>query len=251
MITKHELKTIASLKHKKFREAERKIFVEGLRVLDEALVSGWTCEQLLMTHDFIARHGDEIGKPPFSEYPQQMISPQEFKTISDTQSPQGIGGVFKIQQPGEVIPTQSAVLYFDSINEPGNAGTLIRTAVWFGVRDIILSEGTVDVCNPKVIRSAAGSFFHARFYKDSRDYTLLRSLKNSGYQLLGADMQGTDFREVSYNANTLLIMGNEANGLSDSVHKLLTAHITIPRMGRGESLNVAVAGSILLSRFLK
>lgn len=251
MITKQELKTIASLKHKKFREIEGRIFVEGLRVLDEALVSGWKCEQLLMTHDFIARHGDEIGKPPFSEYPQQMISNQEFKTLSDTQSPQGIGGVFKLQQPGNEIPAPSAALYFDCINEPGNAGTLIRTAVWFGVRDIILSEGTVDVFNPKVIRSAAGSFFHARFYKDSGDYTLLRRLKNSGSQLLGADMHGADFREVAYTANTILILGNEANGLSDSVNKILTTHITIPRTGMGESLNVAVAGSILLSRFLK
>jgi TrmH family RNA methyltransferase len=249
MIAKRELKAISALKIKKFREEQKKLFVEGLRVLDEALQSPWKCDQLLMTRTFIERHGEQIEKKHFARIPQQIISDAEFKSLSDTQSPQGVGGVFHIPTFRNDLKNAGSILYFDNIGEPGNAGTLIRTAVWFGITHIILSAGSVDIYNPKLIRSAAGSFFHSRLFQDSSDHTLLKQLKGLDFQIYGADMHGTDFREIRFLDKSILALGNEANGLTADVKNLITQLITIPCTGKGESLNVAAAGSILLSRF--
>lgn len=249
MISKQALKSIASLKVKKYRTEQKKIFVEGLRVLDEALQSSWHCELLLCTPDFLQRHAKELRQKHFANVPKERISEAEFKTLSDTLNPQGIGGVFTVPVQKKTAPDAARILYLDTISEPGNAGTLIRTALWFGVTDIIFSEGCVELYNPKLIRGAAGSFFYGKYLYDDGRYSRLSELKSKGYQLLGADMTGVEYANVQLSGKSVLILGNEANGLTARVRELTSEYISIPRLGKGESLNVAAAGSILLSRF--
>ncbi len=251
MITRREVKLLTSLKQKKFRELHKLFFVEGLRVLEEAVKSTYPCVQLLATETFLQKHAEQLEKPHFKKISTRIIPELDFKSISDTQSPQGIGGVFRIPEQKITKMRSNFILYLDGVSEPGNVGTLIRSALWFGVKAIILSADAIDIYNPKVIRSAAGAFFFAEVIYDDEERSVLNKYKRNGFSVLGADMNGVDYREVAVNDKTLLVLGNEANGISQQVENLLTRKIMIPRQGEGESLNVSVAGSILLSRLVQ
>lgn len=195
-------------------------------------------DQILLTESFAQRHNDLIEK--IRPFPQTIISDDELKQLSPSTSPSGILAVCnKIQF--DSIDLDKHVIYLDQISDPGNMGTILRTAAWFGIDQVALSPGCIDLFNPKVVRSAMGAHFGLSWAGEISIDAL------DGYVCLGADHRGESIQEL----NTVpekwaLIMGSEAHGLSSDMQNVLDHRIAIPKIGTGESLNVGVAMGILL-----
>jgi len=249
MITKAQLKEYASLKEKKYRSALGKIFVEGKRLVEDALQSNYTCEAILATENFLDSHS--LGF--LSSHEVETISEKEFKLLSDTQTTQGIGAVLQVPVFHTNINSidTNCVLYFDEIRDPGNAGTMIRTAAWFGIKDIIVSKNSVDVFNPKVVRSSMGALFLMNIIEDDGCFGKIVEAKKSGFQIVGAELSGENIFTFTPSAKTLILMGSEADGISAGLKTYIDAFVTIPKRGMGESLNVGVAASIIISQLQK
>ncbi len=249
MITKAALKEYASLKEKKYRTAHGKIFVEGKRLVEEALKSNYFCEAVIATESYLNSHDNSF----LSSYEIHVVAEKEFKLLSDTQTAQGIGAVLEMPVFEDRVDKLHAgcVLYFDEIKDPGNAGTMIRTAAWFGIRDIMLSRDSVDVFNPKVVRGSMGAIFSMNIISDDAGYTKLLQARDAGFVVIGAELHGENIFAYTPPEKTLLVMGSEAEGISPALKKHIQTYITIPKKGAGESLNVGVAASIIISQLCK
>ncbi|MBK6524194.1 MAG: RNA methyltransferase [Crocinitomicaceae bacterium] len=136
----------------------------------------------------------------------------------------------------------------DEIKDPGNLGTILRTADWFGINTVLASENCVDLYNPKVIQASMGAVYRINYIQDSLQ-KVLPDLKKSGFKLVGAAMQGKDLYTYSYPEKLALVMGSESHGISEKTNSLLDETLTIPKFGETESLNVGVAAAIILSHF--
>lgn len=249
MITKAALKEYTSLKEKKYRSSLGKIFIEGKRLVEEALKSNYFCEAIIATENYLNSHDNNF----LSSYEIHVVTEKEFKLLSDTQNAQGIGAVLEIPVFEDRVDKlhSKCILYFDEIKDPGNAGTMIRTAAWFGIQDIMLSRDSVDVFNPKVVRSSMGSIFSMNIINDDSAYTKLLQARKTGYSVIGAELQGENIFTYTPPEKTLLVMGSEAEGITRALKEHIQTFITIPRRGAGESLNVGVAASIIISQLCK
>jgi TrmH family RNA methyltransferase len=248
LISKKNLQLYASLKEKKFRAMHQKFFVEGPHLLDEAVKAGQRPEIILCSSSYQSQFESQFGDK-LRKHKIEIISDMEFKKLSDTQHPQGVGAVFPIPQPLPQTSLNNRLIYLDSIQDPGNLGTIIRTAQWFGFSQIILSGSCVDPYNPKVVRSSMGSIFSAEFIDDDIKNSALSKLRDNGYFLMAADIEGKNIFEVLQIPDQyILIFGNEGAGINSSISSLINAKLTIPRIGKGESLNVASAAAVILSQ---
>ncbi|MBT3570839.1 MAG: RNA methyltransferase [Flavobacteriales bacterium] len=234
MITKNQIKFIKSLSLKKNRIKEQLFIAEGEKVVSELLRSDFEIKNIYATKEWKVSN-DNITQ----------ISNAELQRISNLKSPNKVLAVvqFKIHK---IIKHDGITLVLDDINDPGNLGTIIRMCDWFGVKQIICSKNTVDIFNPKVVQSAMGSAFRVQVnYTDLENY--LSEIKTPIY---GAFMDGKNLKEVKLPKSAHLVLGNEANGISAEINKLITDKVAIKNIGNSaESLNVAVATSILLHVF--
>ena len=175
-------------------------------------------------------------------------SDKSIERVCDSQNSQGVIAVMHIPEyePLQDIPNNS--LYLDGISDPGNLGTLLRTASWFGIDSIFLSPCCVDPLNSKVLRSGMGAHFHLQRLMTIPPYELFEKCRNSGYAILGADMRGQPLQklQIDLDKGWILILGSEAHGMNDVLRSYITHNVSIPGFGGMESLNVAVAGGILL-----
>tara|TARA_R110002072_G_scaffold234368_1_gene391943 strand:+ start:5517 stop:6236 length:720 start_codon:yes stop_codon:yes gene_type:complete len=235
-LSKNHLKLITSLSQKKYRQKHNLFVAEGMKVVDEFLQSSFQLEILFATE------GSFSYLDSFIE-----VSEQELKKISALKTPNKVLAVFKIPDKETVIPS-GLTLALDSINDPGNLGTIIRLCDWFGIEQLICSKDTVDCYNAKVVQSSMGSLTRMNIiYTDLLDY-----FKDSSLPIFIADMDGENVYNSKLPSEAILIMGNEANGVSDKIRAVITDKISIPRFGNSqetESLNVATATAILLSEF--
>jgi TrmH family RNA methyltransferase len=236
MLSKNQIKLIISLKQKKQRELHGLFVVEGLKGINELLQSHFKLEALYDTGD------------SFSGSPEAIkISEKELQKISFLKTPNTALAVFKIPETQPVEYTK-LVVALDSIRDPGNLGTIIRLCDWFGVRDLICSVGTVDCYNPKVIQATMGSITRVNINYLSLETVLVEQPCN----VFGAFMDGDTIYSETLPNNGILVLGNEANGISKSIEQLVTKRLSIPRFGAQnatESLNVATAAAIMLSEF--
>ena len=239
MISKNQIKYIRGLSLKKNRIKKQCFIVEGEKCLAELLNSSFEIVELFALKDWI----DE-NKAVFDKI--QAISFKELERISNLKSPNKVLAVVKMKEQ-KIIQQKSAVtLVLDDINDPGNLGTIIRMCDWFGVKQIICSENTVDIYNPKVVQSTMGSLFRTHvIYTDLSTY-----LAKVTTPVYGAYMDGENVKDIKINQKAHLVMGNEANGISEKIEKHISKRVAIKNMGGNtESLNVAVATSILLHEF--
>jgi len=236
-LSKNQLKLITSLQQKKYRISNKLFIAEGTKVVNELLNSSFELEQLFCVNDSSYK----------SIYNKCLISEVELKKISTLKTPNNVLALFKI--PSEKnIKNEGFILALDDINDPGNLGTIIRLCDWFGVDQLICSTNTVDCYNTKVVQASMGSLTRVSIV-----YTnLVEYLQNSTLPKYVSLMYGENVYQSNLLKDAILVMGNEANGISSSVLKLLTETISIPRFGKvqqTESLNVATATAILLSEF--
>ena len=236
-LSKSQLKLITSLRKKKYRIATNLFIVEGIKVVNEFLNSTFELEQLFC-----------IDASEYKDYEKcTIISEADLKKISNLTTPNNVVAIFKIPTTN-FIEKEGLVLVLDEINDPGNLGAIIRLCDWFGIDQLICSKDTVDCYNAKVVQASMGSLTRVSiFYMDLEAY--LKSTKKPTYATL---MNGENVYKTTLPNNAILVMGNEANGISKAVLELLDNTISIPRFGnlqQTESLNVATATAILLSEF--
>ncbi|MEC5395180.1 TrmH family RNA methyltransferase [Bergeyella sp. RCAD1439] len=240
MITAHKVKIIQSLDKKKFRQKYNLFLVEGNKIIRELYSSNYKVAEIFSTD---CTHEDLSG---FSASLLESVSASELKKISFLQHPKDSLAVCEL--PASLPPKDCAFnLVLDGIQDPGNLGTLIRLADWFGIEQVVCSEDTVDVYNPKVIQASMGSFTRVNVA-----YCHLETfLKDSPNRAVGTDMQGDNIYHYEFPRNLNLVMGNEGNGIRPGTEACLDDVVSIPRFGAHrstESLNVSVAAAIILGQ---
>ena len=252
MISKNELKYYSSLLKKKFREKENKFIAEGEKIVEEGLKSTFICEKVFLTKEFYDNKLSYLDNPGINKNILEILGAQEFTKISDTINSQGIAAVFQIPR-NEINPDKinsSIIVCMDNISDPGNAGTILRNCDWFGVNEIILTKGSVEVYNPKTIRASMGSIFHLKIYREMES-SFLSKLKENGYKILVTDIKGENINRFVFPGKAVIIFSNESLGPSGEVMEISDDLITIPGYGMAESLNVASASAVILNRVRK
>jgi len=236
-LSKNQLKLITSLQQKKYRTKNNLFIVEGTKVVNEFLNSNFDLEQLFCVDDFGYENIEKLAQ----------ISEVELRKISNLKTPNNVLALFKIPSE-EKVKKEGLILVLDEINDPGNLGTIIRLCDWFGVDQLVCSKNTVDCYNSKVVQASMGSLTRTSIvYTNLGVY--LEQVKQPKYASL---MDGENVYKNKLPKNAVLVMGNEANGISDKILELVTNSVSIPRFGslqKTESLNVATATAILLSEF--
>jgi RNA methyltransferase, TrmH family len=259
-LSKARFKRYLKLHQKKFRDSEGMFIAEGLRTVKElcsGMPSPGMLEALLLREnggpvpDLAGTYGDRT----FS------ITEAECSALSGTTTSQGIIGIFR--KPGEMSGSAgdsgagkaaSCIIAFDDVQDPGNAGTIMRTAAWFGCDAMIWSRGSADPFNAKTVRSSAGSMFTIHHYQPANFGDELERLKKKGYTVVAAALDGRDFREFApWPSHVVLVIGNEANGVSARVRLSAQMLVRIPHGGavpHVESLNASVSAGILIERIV-
>jgi TrmH family RNA methyltransferase len=238
MVSKNQIKLITSLQQKKYRNEHQMFIAEGVKVIQELLQSNFVLEHLFITETIF----EQVGSSQ-----KTVVKEPDMKRISALSSPSSCLAIFKI--PAEAkIETRGLIVALDDIRDPGNLGTIIRLCDWFGVRQLLCSLETVDVYNPKVIQSTMGSIKRVNVnYVDLDKY-----VSESSLPVFGTFMDGKNVYGEALPKEAILILGNEANGISAGLEKITKNRIAIPRFGaiqQTESLNVATATAIFLSEF--
>ncbi|MGA9119592.1 MAG: RNA methyltransferase [Bacteroidota bacterium] len=252
MLTQAERKLYKSLSMKKHRAENGLFLVEGMRAVGEVLHSGFIPRVVLHTKEFQAgpEGGTLLGAFRKEGVRIEAVSVKELAPIVDTVQAQGIAAIVEMKRwtLDGLLPLHGPgmlLVALDAVSDPGNVGTMIRTADWFGVDGVILGKGCVDMYNAKVVRGSMGSIFHLPIVEDVDLQQAISSAREAGFQTYATGVAGIN--EVSGDAGRLMIVfGNEAHGISQGIRGLVDGTIAIPRFGRAESLNVSVAcGAIL------
>lgn len=239
MISKNQAKFIKSLQLKKYRKQAQCFVVDGEKGVKEAIQSDFELVQIVCTESFAESNQSLFPKGV------ELITANEkqLSQISSFQTNENVLAVVR-QKPNQVpqIGASEFVLVLDDIRDPGNLGSIIRSADWFGVRKIIASPETADFYNPKVINATMGSFTRVRFgYTD-----LVELFSTTNANVYGTFMKGSDVHSFSFKSPAYIVIGNEGQGISPAVGQFVTARVSIPGVEGAESLNAAVATGIVL-----
>lgn len=243
-------KECKKLKERRGRNKAQKYLIEGIRLVEEAFKANSKVDFLLISQE---------GEERLKEYDSSII-PQDVKTymlknelfleLCETEKPQGVMAVVNMEE-NKVLDSGSFYILCDKVQDPGNLGTIIRTAHAVGVDGIILTKGTVDIYNDKVIRSTMGSMFHVPICYDD-DLILVKRLKENGFSILATSLEGErDFFKEDLKGKLIITVGNEGNGVSDEIYALSDKKVKIPMPGNAESLNVAIATAVVLYEKLR
>ena len=236
MLTKNQIKLITSLKQKKFRTQHQSFVVEGVKVVEEFLNSDYELDKIFAVDDRFSNYNQKFTK----------IDSKELAKISGFGTPNKVLAIFKIPTP-LTVDWSSLVVALDSINDPGNLGTIIRLCDWFGIENLVCSETTVDCYNPKVVQAGMGSHTRVNIsYKNLETHLPFTS------NCMGTFMDGVSIYKQDLPNTGVIVLGNEANGISERIEALIKKRLSIPRFGsikQTESLNVANAAAIVLSEF--
>lgn len=236
-LNKSQFKLITSLRQKKYRTKYHLFIAEGTKVVDELLNSSFEIDQLCCVDDSLYKNVKNCT----------VVSEAVLKKISTLKTPNNVLGIFKIPEIS-MLKQEGLILVLDGINDPGNLGTIIRLCDWFGIDQLVCSLNTVDCYNAKVVQATMGSLTRVSII-----YTNIENfLKNTSLPVYATLMNGENVYKSDLPKNGILVMGNEANGISEPLLKLTNEAISIPRFGNlqlTESLNVATATAILLSEF--
>lgn len=236
MLSKAKIKFVKSLQIKKYRKQEQCFVVEGAKSVQELVNSDFEITLVLGTGDFLARQ--KLGD--VSEVIE--VTGKELEGIGEFQSNDAVLAVARMKPNRSIeITSDEFALVLDDIRDPGNLGTIIRTADWYGIQKIIASEETADFYSPKVITSTMGSFTRVKVF-----YTALaRYLSEQRHRVFGAYLDGQDVHHMDFGQCGLILIGNESRGISPDLNKFVTDKITIPKYGQAESLNAAIATAII------
>jgi TrmH family RNA methyltransferase len=243
MLVKTQVKYIQSLSQKKLRDEEGVFVAEGPKIVEELLEAGNTdLVQIFAESDWLRKHGS------LPQDAVQTVTPAELERISFLQTPHQVLGIFrKPQFPAGLSLRNKISLMLDTIQDPGNLGTIIRCADWFGINTVICSRDSADVFNPKVVQSTMAGIARVRvLYEDLPAFLQ----QHSDIPVYAATLNGTPLPRLGQVKEGILLIGNESRGISDELLEMSRHRVTIPRVGKAESLNAAVAAGIILSHMV-
>ncbi|MCB0401846.1 MAG: RNA methyltransferase [Flavobacteriales bacterium] len=240
MITANQKKFVKSLAQKKFRIQHQCFVVEGVKLVDELLVSDFSIRSIYATSSWINDHPGVEAVP---------VTSKDLSIMSAFKSAHEVLAVVEFKSPKKPVTLQGVALALDFIQDPGNLGTIIRTADWFGMNTIYCSSDCVDLYNPKVIQATMGSIFRVQVLYGNLEELLPQ---HKGAAIYGALLNGENvYTQTLEKDHAILVMGNESKGISPKLMPFITHPVSIPGKGKAESLNVASATAILCAEFAK
>lgn len=236
---KKDIKLVRSLSQKKFRKELGLFIVEGKKMVEEAIQSEFDVDAIYSTD------------PQWAEKNQAfLVNAKEMEQMTALNNPSPFLAVIKIKERSTPVNTNSFHLILDGISDPGNMGTILRTCEWFGINQVVCSEDCVELYNPKVVQSTMGSIFRVNVsYCNIQEYT--DNLKAKGFKIYGADLEGDNALKSEISNPSVLVIGSESHGIRPEMESKLTHKLFIPGRGEAESLNAAVATSILVAQWFR
>ena len=254
--SRNHLKNLASLRRRKGRREHGLFLVEGIRLVRAAVEAGAQLTEILIEHE-LSGEAQLRASLEAAGVPIHVVARKELAHLSDVQHGQGVIAVAQsvVTEATDGLERARTVLALDGVQDPGNVGALVRTAAWFGVDVVLAGPGTADLENPKVVRGSMGGLWDVRLVRADDLGAALENLSQNGMTITGADLGGQPAREWKAGREGVLILGSESHGISDGVRARLDHRVSLlpkrPAEGRGvESLNVVVAGGILMERWL-
>ena len=238
---KYDYKTIQSLQYIKYRNIYNKFIIEGKRITESALDQNIKIGPVFCTDNFFKENRTWLKKILSEDILVKTIDTKTFAKMSSTKSPQGILTTCDIPKHNHPNLKISKWIYLDKISDPGNMGTLIRSCAWFGIKNIALSPQCVDPFNPKTVRAAMGAHFLVTIQKK-----IDLSIFTKTHRIIAANLNGLSASTYIFSNKCVLVLGNEAHGISDQYQNFIEDYIFIDKIGSGNSLNVSAAGSILM-----
>ena len=238
------IKHIKSLNQKKYRDEYNEYFIEGIKSVTEAILEDISIEQIVICEELLQKQVDT------KNCPVEFVSSKVFESITDTKSPQGILAVLK---RGNVVPTQSNVVFaLDDVQDPGNVGTIIRTLDCAGIKSLIVSNGTADVYNPKVVRSTMGAIYRIHIDECEDLLEKLKKMQSEGYRIIVTTLDTENYYEkLDFKEKCVVVIGNESKGIKKEIQELADIKVKIPLLGKTESLNAGVAASIIAYEYVR
>lgn len=239
MLTKREITFIKGLSRKPNREIARKFIIEGEKLVSEMIHSGWGFSAIYAVDEWASDHLNlEVIR----------ITQKELERISQLKTPNKVMAIVDMRNRDSSLEINDGLtLFLDRINDPGNLGTIMRVADWFGIRSIICTTQSVDQYHPKVVQSSMGSVFRVTlFYADGETYLQRYTTKFPNHPILGAAVKGDSLYKTAMPLHGLLVMGSESHGIDPNITAYITQNITISGTKGAESLNVAIATGIIL-----
>ena len=249
MLSINKKKYLKSLDIKKYRQIEKKTFVEGFRIINEALKAGLRFEQIWINEKYNNDSSNIllfIQKLKKESIIFSFESDKDIKSVCNTKNSQGVIGLFSTKNlyNENVENFSNKIIILDQISDPGNLGSIIRTCAWFGIESILLSESSSDIFNPKCLRSAMGGHFYIKDCIYLSNYKIIEFIKSKKYHLYCATMDGASIYNIKPPKKWAMILGSEAHGISSDL--LFGENITIPKCGKIDSLNVSIASGIII-----
>lgn len=239
MIPKNTVKFIKSLQIKKYRQKENVFLVEGAKNVLELINSDFNILGLYLTDTFIEKYGNQL---PEGTFPYTIVTENELSKISAFKNNNAALATVEMKDEGPIIFDRAEYgIVLDDIRDPGNLGTIIRIADWYGIGKIICSETSADLYNPKVISATMGSFTRVRVSYQS----LPTYLGGMHMPVLGTYMQGENVHHFEFPESGLILIGNESTGIRESLEKFVDRKLSIPRFGKAESLNAGIATAVI------
>ena len=248
-----QVKAAAELKQKKYRQQQGLFLAEGLRTVEEAVHSK-TVVSIFYTAIDDDRTRCVLEEAAAQQLKLYCVSDAVMKKIADTETPQGIIAVCKVQDVtlDKLLSKGEMLLVLDRVGDPGNLGTMLRTADAAGIGGVVLLKGCVDIYAPKTVRSSMGSLFHVPVVSGVAEDKFIAEAKDAGYELLVTSLEGADnLYKADLGGRIAFVMGNEAGGVSASLLERADKRVFIPMAGRAESLNVAMAAGIVMFEALR
>ena len=235
---KKDVKWVRSLQQKKFRNESGCFVVEGRKGLEEGLKSDFKIHSVYTTDaDWANAHADSM-----------LVPMREMEQMSSLNSPSPYLAVFHSSDNNIEWDRSRSVMVLDGIADPGNMGTIIRTAEWFGIETILCTPDCVELYNPKVVQATMGSVFRMRVIALS-DEEMARDLKAGDYYIIAADLKGSSIYKFDFKQKLAIIIGSESHGVRPAIRSMVDEFVTIPGNGRAESLNASVAATVFLSQW--
>ena len=242
MIPKQQAKFVKSLKLKKYRKKASSFLVEGAKNVQELLSANYDIQHLFVTNKFLQEY------PHFSDIKHELCNEKELISLGTFQSNEYALAVASMENQQLDISKFHFVIALDNVSDPGNLGTIVRIADWYGIDTILAGTGTADFYSPKVINSSMGSFARVSVHYLDLDQFFA---KISTHRIYGAMLDGNNVHKVNIDSPSILLMGNESIGISNSLLKYIDYKITIPKIGSAESLNVAVSTAIICDNLFR
>lgn len=248
---KYSVHDLIKLERRRFRDDEGVFLIEGKKIFIEAQAAGLEIIQVLVTEKFLQQQTEFVREQKLQQFPIMHLSENNLTRLAGTKTPQGIMAVIK--KPSidlETIASSQVIVACENIRDPGNLGTILRTADWFGVKNILVSSDGVDPYNDKVIRATMGSLFHLNLFISVSFVSDCLVLKDKGFKIVVSRPEVQENFSPQKSSKICLVVGNESEGTTPEVDQIADATYAIPRYGKAESLNVAVSFGIMMNELV-